>query len=63
MRAIQATVREWKSGVGGSALTDQGGVLELPAQSLGSGPFRYVRPGQRVTLELVDDLVVRVLLP
>lgn len=63
MKAVQVTVRAWKPGVGGSALTDEGGVVELPAACLDSGPFRFVRPGQRVTVELEGAHVVGLRLP
>jgi hypothetical protein len=63
VKVVQATVRAWEPGVGGSALTDQGDVLELPAACLEQGPFRFVRSGQRIAVELEDEHVLRVRLP
>ena len=59
----QATVRTWDPDVGGSALLDDGSVIELPAGALQGSVFRFVRPGQRVRLEVEDGVVVVVALP
>ena len=59
----QATVRTWDADLGGTAFRDDGSVVLLPAESLQDGPFRFLRPGQRVALTVVDGVVVSVDLP
>jgi hypothetical protein len=63
MRREQATVRDWDSEVGGSALRDDGSVVLLPADALRGSDFRLLRSGQRVSLLLDGDQVRRVDLP
>lgn len=63
MSSVQATVKEWVPGTGGSAFLDDGTVLVLPAECLQDSAFRFLRLGQRVRLELTDGLVVAVALP
>jgi hypothetical protein len=60
---IQATVRDWDAAHGGSAFLDDGTVLALPPECLSGSVFRFLRLGQRVALEVEDDVVVRVDLP
>lgn len=60
---VQATVRHWSPETGGSALRDDGTSVVLPPGCLRDGPFRLLRVGQRVRLELVDGQVVHVDLP
>jgi 2-phospho-L-lactate guanylyltransferase len=62
MAALQGTVRDWGPD-GGSAFLDDGSVVALPAESLGDGPFRALRLGQRVGLMVADDVALRVELP
>ncbi len=59
----QATVRTWVAGEGGSAFLDTGVVVELPASALSGGPFRFLRPGQRVQLITDGQGDLRVDLP
>lgn len=59
----QATVRSWDPGVGGSALYDDGTVVELPAECLQNSAFRFLRSGQRVQLHLSHGRVERADLP
>ena len=59
----QATVRSWDPETGGSVLLDDGTVLEIPRDALRDSAFRFVRPGQRVRLELDAGVVIRVGLP
>jgi len=59
----QATVRDWDPARGGSAFLDDGTVVELPPQCLQGSSFRFLRLGQRVVLDIVDDTVVRADLP
>jgi hypothetical protein len=63
MRSVQATVRDWQPGIGGSALRDDGTVVTLPPECLRGSVFRFLRVGQRVRLTLEDDVVVGVALP
>lgn len=63
MTTLQATVRDWEPGSGGSAFRDDGTVLRLPPECLEGSVFRFVRPGQRVQLTLADGVVVAVGLP
>jgi hypothetical protein len=60
---VQATVRDWDAGRGGSALLDDGSLVPLPALCLQGSAFRFLRLGQRVQLTLDDDVVVAVALP
>lgn len=60
---VQATVRDWTEGVGGSALLDSGRALVLSPECLQDSTFRFLRSGQRVAVELREDVVVRVDLP
>lgn len=59
----QVTVRDWTAGAGGSALRDSGGVVLLPPDCLQDSVFRFLRPGQRVNVDLEGDVVVTVRLP
>ena len=61
-RHRQATVRTWAES-GGTAFLDDGAVVDLPAAALAAGPFRLLRPGQRVRLRLEEGVVVSVELP
>lgn len=63
MSTVQATVREWDPGAGGSALLDDGSVAVLPPECLRASVFRFLRLGQRVRLTLDDGVVVAVDLP
>jgi hypothetical protein len=58
-----ATVRTWEEDGGGTAFLDDGTVVAVPPEALRAGPFRFVRPGQRVRLVLVDGVVTTVSLP
>jgi hypothetical protein len=58
-----ATIRTWDPEGGGTALLDDGSVLEVAPDALQGSSFRFVRPGQRVRAEIVDGVVVRVDLP
>jgi hypothetical protein len=60
---VQATVRDWEAGSGGSALRDDGTVVVLPPECLRGSVFRFLRLGQRVRLTLDGDVVVAVDLP
>jgi hypothetical protein len=57
--SLQVTVRTWTPD-GGSAVTDGGEVVELPADCLLGSPFRFVRTGQRLRVVLDGDRVVSV---
>ena len=59
----QATVRDWDPLAGGSAFLDDGSVVALPPDCLRDSIFRFLRLGQRIALEVVDGVVVRVDLP
>jgi hypothetical protein len=59
----QATVRDWDEATGGSALLDDGTVVELPPECLQDSVFRFLRLGQRVRLVVTDGRVARVDLP
>lgn len=59
----QATVRSWDPETGGSVLLDDGTELEIPRDALQDSVFRFLRPGQRVQLELAAGAVIRVGLP
>lgn len=59
----QATVRTWDDGSGGSVFLDDGTVVPVPREALEGSVFRFLRPGQRVRLELVDGVVTGVDLP
>ena len=63
MTSVQATVKDWEPGTGGSAFRDDGSVLLLPAGCLQDSVFRFLRLGQRVQLEVRDGVVIRVGLP
>ena len=58
----QATVRTWDAD-GGSAFLDDGTVVDIPREALQGSVFRFLRQGQRVRLEVADDVVVAVALP
>jgi hypothetical protein len=60
---MQATVRTWDPENGGSAFRDDGSVVDIPREALQGSVFRFLRPGQRVRLELADGVVVAVGLP
>lgn len=55
---VSATVRTWDDG--GTALLDDGSIIELPPELLQGSVFRFLRPGQRVHLTLLDGIVVSV---
>ena len=59
----QATVRTWDATEGGSAFLDDGTVVALPVECLQDSVFRFLRPGQRVTLTTQDGRVLTVGLP
>lgn len=59
----QATVRSWDPTDGGSALLDDGTLVELPAECLQGSEFRFLRPGQRVALTTESGRVRAVHLP
>ena len=59
----QATVQDWQSGVGGTALLDDGSHMALPPTCLLGSDFRLLRTGQRVRLSTREGVVVRVHLP
>lgn len=63
MSSVQATVKEWYPGLGGSALRDDGVLVVLPSTCLEGSVFRFLRLGQRVQLDLRDDVVTGVGLP
>jgi hypothetical protein len=58
-----ATVRDWDPAAGGSALLDDGSLVELPPDCLQDSVFRFLRLGQRVRLVVEHGRVVRVDLP
>jgi cold shock CspA family protein len=53
----QATVKRYDSLTrSGVLLADDGATeFEIDAEAMDSGMFRFLRPGQRVTFDLVDD--------
>lgn len=59
---LQGTVAGWGE-EGGSAVLDDGRRLDLPRELLESSVFRFVRPGQRVELLVVDAAVTWMGLP
>ncbi len=59
----QATVREWSEGLGGSAYLADGSVVALPPGCLEGSVFRFLRPGQRIVVDLGEPAAVRVDLP
>lgn len=59
----QATVREWRADMGGTALRDDGTVVVLPPECLRGSAFRFLRSGQRVQLHIRGDQVQRADLP
>ncbi|MFN2537600.1 MAG: hypothetical protein ABR549_05540 [Mycobacteriales bacterium] len=59
----QATVRSWDAEDGGSAYLDDGSTVDIPPEALGDSVFRFLRPGQRVQLELERGVVIAVGLP
>jgi hypothetical protein len=59
----QATVRTWDADDGGTVFLDDGTVVEVPREALEGSVFRFLRPGQRVQLEIADGVVVAVGLP
>ena len=60
---VQATVRDWQPGIGGTALLDDGSQVALPPTCLLDSDFRFLRSGQRVRLSTREGVVVRVDLP
>ena len=54
----QATIRSWDAEAGATAFLDDGTVVEVPLEALQGSVFRFLRPGQRVRLELGDSGVV-----
>ncbi|MCU1592695.1 MAG: hypothetical protein JWO12_87 [Frankiales bacterium] len=56
---VSATVRTWEGGAG-TALLDDGSVIELPPDCLRGSVFRFLRPGQRVHLTVADGMVTEV---
>ena len=60
---VAATVRTWDAATGGTAFLDDGSVVPLPATCLQDSVFRFLRPGQRVRLTVVESAVVTVSLP
>jgi hypothetical protein len=60
---LHATVRDWRPSRGGSALLDDGTPVRLPLDCLQGSVFRFLRPGQRIRVVLVDDEVTEVGLP
>ena len=63
MTSVQATVKDWTPGVGGSAFRDDGSTIALPAECLRESVFRFLRIGQRIQVELEDDVALSVGLP
>lgn len=59
----QATVRDWRADVGGTALRDDGTVVVLPPECLRGSAFRFLRSGQRVQLHVRTGHVLRADLP
>jgi hypothetical protein len=59
----QATIRSWDPDAGGSAFLDDGSLVEIPREALQGSVFRLLRPGQRVRLDVEDEVVVSVALP
>lgn len=59
----QATVRTWDADNGGTVFLDDGTVVQIPRDALQGSVFRFLRPGQRVQLEIADGVVVAVDLP
>jgi cold shock CspA family protein len=53
----QATVKRYDSVTrSGVLLADDGSTeFEIDAEAMDSGMFRFLRPGQRVTFDLLDD--------
>jgi cold shock CspA family protein len=52
MGTVQATVRTWSPETGaGTALRDDGTLLDLPAAAFAASGLRALRPGQRVRVE------------
>ncbi|MDQ3985877.1 MAG: hypothetical protein M3280_05195 [Actinomycetota bacterium] len=53
----QATVKSYDSVTKTGSLVSDDGATEYPidAEAIESGMFRFLRPGQRVTFELVEE--------
>ncbi len=53
----QATVKAYDSVTRTGSLVSDDGKIEyvVDAEAMDSGMFRFLRPGQRVTFDLVDD--------
>jgi cold shock CspA family protein len=53
----QATVKAYDSVTRTGRLVSDDGKIEyvVDAEAIDSGMFRFLRPGQRVTFDLVDD--------
>jgi cold shock CspA family protein len=53
----QATVKAYDSVTRTGRLVSDDGKIEyvVDAEAMDSGMFRFLRPGQRVTFDLVDD--------
>jgi 2-phospho-L-lactate guanylyltransferase len=62
-QVVQATVRTWSPDTrSGDAVTDAGQLIELAPDSALGGSLRRLRPGQRVSLTLVEGRVTVVCL-
>lgn len=60
---LVATIRSWDPAQGGTAFRDDGETLTLPPECLQDSVFRFLRPGQRVRVVVVDGQVRSVRLP
>jgi len=57
---VQATVYRFDSDSGsGQVLTDGGVLLPFASDALATSGLRHLRPGQRLTVEVTDERVVR----
>ena len=56
-------MRDWDPVAGGTAVRDDGSVVQLGPQCLRGSAFRFMRSGQRVQLHVDGDRVVRADLP
>ena len=58
---MQASVHEFDPvTAAGSVLLDDGRRLPFSPEAFGHSRLRLLRPGQRVTIDVVDDVVVAV---
>ncbi|GGM93839.1 hypothetical protein GCM10010106_47900 [Thermopolyspora flexuosa] len=64
MAAVQATVRTFDPRTrSGTLFLDDGTPVGFGREALDAGPLRTLRPGQRVTISMLGDVVVTITHP